>query len=103
MKTILAAILASSMLAAAVPALGQVQLDFTLVNRTGYTISEVYVSPQSSDSWEEDIMEADQLEDGTGSRSSSLRVPRAVSGISWSPMTMRKKPSGKGSTCAKPR
>ena len=64
LKTIFAAILASSMLAAAVPALGQAQLDFTLVNRTGYTISEVYVSPLSSDDWEEDIMGADQLEDG---------------------------------------
>ena len=38
--------------------------DFTLVNRTGYDISEVYVSPSKADDWEEDILGDEELEDG---------------------------------------
>ena len=35
-------------------------------NRTGYTISEIYIAPATSDNWEEDVMGADQtLETGT--------------------------------------
>lgn len=36
-------------------------LDFTLVNRTGLTIMEVYLSPTSSDEWGEDVMGKDVL------------------------------------------
>lgn len=36
-------------------------LDFTLVNRTGLTIQEVYVSPTSDDEWGEDVMGRDVL------------------------------------------
>jgi hypothetical protein len=39
--------------------------DFTLVNRTGYEISEVYVSPAKADNWEEDVMGDRVLEDQT--------------------------------------
>jgi hypothetical protein len=38
--------------------------DFTLVNKTGYQIDSVYVSKSSSDSWEEDVMGRDTLDDG---------------------------------------
>jgi hypothetical protein len=38
--------------------------NFTLKNRTGYTISEVYVSPSKASSWEEDILGRDQMSDG---------------------------------------
>ena len=40
--------------------------DFTLVNKTGYDISELYVSPSHSDSWEEDLLadEDDNFGDG---------------------------------------
>jgi hypothetical protein len=38
--------------------------DFTLVNRTGYTISEVYVSPSRANDWQEDVLGDNQLEDG---------------------------------------
>ena len=34
----------------------ELNLDFTLVNKTGYTIKEIYVAPTSSDNWEEDIL-----------------------------------------------
>lgn len=63
MKNTFAVVLASSLLAVTTAAMSQTQLDFTLVNRTGYTINEVYVTPPSSDSWGEDIMGLDQLED----------------------------------------
>ena len=44
--------------------LAQGRQDFTLVNRTGYTISEVYVAPTRSDDWEEDVMGQDVLNNG---------------------------------------
>ena len=37
-------------------------LDFTLVNKTGYVINEVYVSSVSTKDWEEDVMGRDILE-----------------------------------------
>lgn len=38
--------------------------DFTLRNRTGYQIDEVYVSARSSKDWGRDIMGRDALPDG---------------------------------------
>ncbi len=38
--------------------------DFELVNKTGYDISHVYVSPTKSDDWEEDVLGKDVLNDG---------------------------------------
>lgn len=49
----------------ATPALAKGKQNFTLLNNTGYTISEVYVSPTKSSEWEEDIMGRDVLPDGT--------------------------------------
>jgi hypothetical protein len=34
-------------------------------NRTGYTISEIYIAPNSSDNWEEDVMGDQTLETDT--------------------------------------
>lgn len=39
-------------------------LDFTLVNKTGYDISEIYVSPTKMKDWGEDIMGRDVLLNG---------------------------------------
>lgn len=39
----------------------QSKLDFTLLNRTGLTIMELYVSPDESDDWEEDVLGRDVL------------------------------------------
>ncbi|MFN3461800.1 MAG: argininosuccinate lyase [Oceanibaculum sp.] len=36
--------------------------DFTLENKTGYDISHVYVSPTNSESWDEDVLGQDILE-----------------------------------------
>ena len=40
--------------------------DFTLVNRTGYDISEIYISPGKADAWGDDLLDEvqDGLEDG---------------------------------------
>lgn len=38
--------------------------DFTLVNRTGYTVEHVYVSAASANSWEEDVLGEDTLPTG---------------------------------------
>ena len=46
----------------ATPAMAD-QRDFRLVNRTGYTVDQVYVSPSRADDWEEDVMGRDQLAD----------------------------------------
>lgn len=61
-RIILSALLAASLLPAA--AVAQGKQDFTLVNRTGYDIDEVYVSPVKTDDWEEDVMGRDTLDNG---------------------------------------
>jgi len=38
--------------------------DFTLVNKTGYVISKVFVGPTKSEDWGEDILGKDTLNDG---------------------------------------
>lgn len=42
----------------------QAKQDFTLVNRTGYDISHVYVGPTNSDDWGDDILEDQILQNG---------------------------------------
>ena len=38
--------------------------DFILVNKTGFDIKSVYVSPSNSDDWQEDVLGRDYLSDG---------------------------------------
>ena len=65
MRTLLFGTVAAIGLAAALPAAAQdAKQDFTLVNKTGYELKEVYVAPTKSNSWEEDIMGQGVLEDG---------------------------------------
>lgn len=45
-------------------AFAQGKQDFTLHNVTGVEIHELYVSPHSSDDWEEDVLGQDTLADG---------------------------------------
>lgn len=40
------------------------QQDFTIVNKTGYALKHIYVSEAKSDSWDEDILGRDVLDDG---------------------------------------
>jgi hypothetical protein len=54
--------------------------DFTLVNKTGYDIAQVYASPVKSDSWGEDIMGSDILENDT---SVKITFPHDPSACHW--------------------
>ena len=45
-------------------AFAQGKQDFTLVNRTGVEINSVYITPHSSDDWEDDILGQDTLPNG---------------------------------------
>ena len=60
-KFILAMALAAAMVSSAA---GQARQDFELVNKTGYEINEVYISPSKKDNWEEDILGDETLDDG---------------------------------------
>ncbi|MBV9858848.1 MAG: argininosuccinate lyase [Alphaproteobacteria bacterium] len=42
----------------------QAKQDFTLVNKTGYELKEVYVSPNNTSDWQEDVLGQDTLGDG---------------------------------------
>jgi hypothetical protein len=64
MKKLLFAAFAA-MLALAVPAgAQQAKQDFRLINKTGYELKALYVSPSKSDNWGEDILGQDVLVDG---------------------------------------
>ena len=54
---------AAALLLAASPASAADQ-DFTLKNKTGYTIASVYVSAANQKDWEDDVMGKDVLDDG---------------------------------------
>jgi len=41
--------------------------DFTIVNRTGFEIEEIYVSPTRSNSWQENLLAQEVLDDGASS------------------------------------
>lgn len=75
---LLAMILAAGSLMSA-PAMAE-DLDFALVNETGYTINEIHVSPATSNDWEEDVMGSDVLEDGDGV---NIRFPKGAKGCDW--------------------
>ena len=61
--SVLAAVFALSMML--MPAASaQGKQDFTLINKTGVAISEMYIGPNSSDDWGTDILGKDTLPDG---------------------------------------
>src|SRR4051794_13439439 len=57
-----------AVLALAAPSARAESPDFVLVNSTGYTISEVYLSRPNNDSWGKDIMGQGELDDGEGAK-----------------------------------
>jgi len=64
MKKLLSAAFAA-MLALALPAgAQQAKQDFRLINKTGYELKALYVSPSKSDDWGDDILGQDVLSDG---------------------------------------
>jgi hypothetical protein len=54
--------------------------DFKLVNKTGYEIKEVYVSPSKSTDWEEDILGDGVLENKD---SRNIHFHRSVKSCHW--------------------
>jgi hypothetical protein len=78
MRLMFAAALMS--VAVATSASAQSKQDFTLVNRTGYDISEVYVSPSKADDWEEDVLGDSELGDGV---QTTIRFKRAGKNCKW--------------------
>jgi hypothetical protein len=44
------------------------QQDFTLVNKTGYELDQLYVSPAAAKNWHEDILGQDTLADGQSAK-----------------------------------
>ncbi|HXG90189.1 MAG TPA: hypothetical protein VNJ02_17820 [Vicinamibacterales bacterium] len=61
------------------PAAGPV-LDFSLINKTGLTIMEVYVSPSKDDEWGEDVMGRDVL---NNSETVDISFSRSETTCSW--------------------
>ncbi|MEI9927258.1 MAG: hypothetical protein WDN44_05510 [Sphingomonas sp.] len=76
----LAAMIVATFAVVASPAMAQGRQNFTLVNNTGYTINEVYVSATSTNDWEEDVLGEDTLEDNT---STEIQFPHASDGCLW--------------------
>ena len=65
-----------------VSARAQAKQDFELINRTGYAISEVYVSPGKADDWQDDLLENsdNNFEDG---EKRSVHFSRAGKTCKW--------------------
>ncbi|MCZ8315447.1 hypothetical protein [Phreatobacter sp.] len=64
MRALLLAAFAALFLSVAGEANAQARQDFAIVNQTGYTIDEVYVSPTSANNWGDDLMGDNSLENG---------------------------------------
>src|SRR5688572_11650386 len=58
----------------------QSKLDFTLLNRTGLVITELYVSPDEADDWEEDVLGRDVLKH---SESLDITFARTEKSCDW--------------------
>ena len=54
--------------------------DFTLINKTGLTIDELYVSPTSVNDWEEDVLGVDTLANGA---KIDIKFSRTETACSW--------------------
>ena len=54
--------------------------DFSLVNKTGYEIKEVYVSPSKSNDWQEDVLGSGTLGDD---EVANIKFHRAVKTCKW--------------------
>lgn len=61
---VVATLVMGTLAGTASPARAEGKQNFTLVNKTGYVISEVYVSPAKVDDWEEDVLGTDELDNG---------------------------------------
>ncbi len=76
----LAGVAALALISVDTASAAEAKQDFVLVNKTGYGISEVYVSPSKSNDWEEDVLGRDTLGDG---ESWQIRFHRATKTCKW--------------------
>jgi hypothetical protein len=67
-KWFLVGIAAIAASAASSVVVAEAKQDFTLVNKTGYTIDQVYVSPSSANNWLDDVLGQDTLGDGENAK-----------------------------------
>lgn len=61
-------------------AFAQGKQDFTFINKSGKDVLELYVSPASSDDWEEDILGKDVLPNG---ESTTIHFSRREKAAKW--------------------
>ena len=80
MRTVSIALVMLATVAASPITAEQSKLDFTLKNSTGLTIQEVYVSPDESDDWEEDVLGRDVLKNG---ESVDIEFARSEKSCDW--------------------
>lgn len=64
MRRVTLGVVCAVALSASAVVLAQGKQDFTLVNKTGLTVSELYVSASDDEEWGEDVLGADVLSDG---------------------------------------
>src|SRR3546814_7470638 len=64
---------------------GQGKQDFTLINKTGYALSELYVSPNDEEDWQEDVLGKDVLDDG---QSADIAFDRSSKACHWDLMVV---------------
>lgn len=62
------------------PGLADGKQNFSLENRTGYKISEVYVSPSKASTWEEDVLGDGELANG---ETVAIRFSRSDKSCNW--------------------
>lgn len=74
------ALLSAPLVLAAPAAFAQGKQDFNLVNRTGYVIEEVYVSPTHASQWGSDILGEGVLNNGA---SKQIRFSRSAQTCNW--------------------
>jgi|SRR5580658_4906708 hypothetical protein len=66
MKAFFAAAFAAVLAIALPAAADDAKQDFKLVNKTGYELKALFVSPSKSDDWGDDVLGQDVLSDGQG-------------------------------------
>jgi len=79
-KMLAAAVMAAGLSLLAPTAADAARQNFTLVNNTGYTIKEVYVSTTNTNSWEEDVLGQDELDNDS---SVDITFPHHAGGCYW--------------------
>jgi len=67
-KWFLVGIAAIAASAASSVVVAEAKQDFTLVNKTGYTIDQVFVSPSAANNWLDDVLGQDVLGDGENAK-----------------------------------